>query len=163
MKKAFAIGLAALLSTSVFAQGYAGFDLGQGKLSDPDLKGTGFNVYGGYRMNESLGFEAGYRRILSDNITVYSTKVNAKVNGFQASVLGFLPLGQDVALFGRLGVNRLSAKATSSGGSSSDSDTKALVGVGLDYAMSKEVALRAEFQKPASDVQVLSVGLKFNF
>lgn len=164
MKKLLALSLAALLSGTAAAEGgYAGVDFGQGRLSDLSLKGSSWNVYGGYRLNESIGFELGYRRVLSDDMPVFTTKVKTTVAGLQASVLGYLPLGNDVSLFGRLGVNNLKVEASGPGGKASDSETKALVGLGLDYSFSKAVALRVEYQKPASDVSVLSAGLKFSF
>ena len=164
MKKLIALSLAVLLSGAAAADEgfYAGFDLGQGKLSDLDLKGSSWNLYGGYRLNDNIGFEAGYRRVLSDEVTFAGSKVKTNINGLQASVLGYLPMG-DATLFARLGANNLKVKASGPGGKASDSETKALVGVGMDYAFSKAVALRVEYQKPASDVAVLSAGLKFSF
>jgi len=66
-------------------------------------------------------------------------------------------------VYGRLGVNRIEAKATAGGNSAKDSTTKALFGIGLRYAVSKEFGLRAEFQKPESSTNVLTVGADIRF
>ena len=164
MKKLIALSLAVLLSGTAAAAegGYAGFDVGQGKLSDLNLKGSGWNLYGGYRLNNNFGFEAGYRRVLSDDVIV-GNKVKVTIGGLQISALGYLPLSDDFALFARLGVNNLKIKASGPIGKVSEDETKALVGLGMDYSFSKAIALRVEYQKPASDVSLLSAGLKFSF
>lgn len=163
MKKFVALGLAALLSGAASAQVYAGFDVGQGKLSDLDLKGSGANAYLGYQFNPGLAAELGYRRVLSDDIRYFGTNVKVKLNAVQLSALFALPLGDSASLFARLGVNEGKIKADSGYGSGRDSDTKTLFGVGLDYSFTQTVALRVEYQKPASDVSVASIGLKFGF
>ncbi|MBN8506025.1 MAG: outer membrane beta-barrel protein [Burkholderiales bacterium] len=168
MKKQMTVlALAALLAAPAMAAEGAvfGFDYGNTKLEDDGLKasGSGAGVYGGYRFSDSLALEAGYRRLLSDTVRFAGQSVKITGTTFQASVLGYLPLGSDFSLFGRLGAGKLKAKASGPGGVASESDTKALFGLGLEYDFSKNVALRAEYQKPASDTRTLSLGLKFSF
>lgn len=165
MKKICSLALAGLLASVPALAGEAvfGLDYGRTKVSDSDLKGTGLGVYAGYRFNESFGVEFGYRRLFRDTEVELGIPFEIKGSALQASALAFLPLGNEVSLFGRLGVNRVKAEASSSIGSGSDSETKALVGVGLDYSFSKSTALRVEFQKPTSDASTLSLGVKFSF
>jgi OOP family OmpA-OmpF porin len=72
-------------------------------------------------------------------------------------------VAQNLSLYGRLGVNRLEAKVSSAGYSAKDSTTKALYGVGLNYAFTPAVSARLEVQKPSSDATNLSAGVAFNF
>lgn len=167
MKKQLALmAIATMLAAPALAAegGVIGFDYGNTKLEDDGLKasGSGAGVYGGYRFGDSFAIEAGYRRLFSDTVRFAGQSVKVTGTTFQASVLGYLPLGSDFSLFGRIGAGNLKAKASGPGGVASDSDTKALFGLGLEYDFSKSVALRAEFQKPASDTRTISVGLKFS-
>jgi len=163
MKKISVLFIAALMSGAASADMYAGFDLNHGKLSDEDIKGNGANVYLGYQFNPNFAAELGYRRLLSDDVRYSGVNVNVKVNAVQLSALAKLPLSDSFSLFARLGVNEAKVKAGSGYGNGSASETKALAGVGVDYAFTPSVAVRVEFQKPASDLSVASLGLKIGF
>jgi OOP family OmpA-OmpF porin len=66
-------------------------------------------------------------------------------------------------VFGRLGVNRLTAKGTLGAATYKESDTKALFGVGVGYEFTPTAAVRFEVQRPESDTTNMSVGLAFKF
>lgn len=155
--------LALATAPAMAGDAYMGVDLNRTELDGLDGSGSGWNLYGGYRFNDSFAFEAGYRRLVNKTLSDFGTPVKLTGNALQASVLAYVPLGADFSLFGRLGVNRLDAKATVNGFTAKENDTKAMFGVGLEYSLSKAMALRAEFQKPSSDTEVLSLGLRFNF
>jgi OmpA-OmpF porin, OOP family len=164
MKKIVVLSLAALLAGSAMAgDAYIGVDVANTKVSDLDLSGTGLGVYGGYRMNDSLGFELGYRRLFNETVREQGINVKLKATALQASALFFVPVGADTALFARLGVNRLEAKVSIQSFSEKESETKGLFGLGLDYSFSKSTAMRVEFQRPDSGTNVLSLGVKFSF
>ncbi len=131
-----------------------GMDYGRTSVSDSNLGGNGLGLYLGYEFNDTISAEVGYRRLFDDG---------ARVSAVQASVVGSVPLGQDFRVFGRLGYNRLDAKASGPRGSASADDSGALVGVGAEYAFNKSVAARLEVQKPASDTQTVLLGFKFSF
>ena len=40
---------------------------------------------------------------------------------------------------------------------------RALFGIGLNYAITKEVSARVEWQKPASDASIISLGVAYHF
>lgn len=160
--------LAILLATAMPALAsepgpFIGLDYGHTSIADSDFGGNGFGAYAGYRLNESLAFEVGYRHLLDDAISAFGTTVHLKATAVQASVIGYLPLGHDFTLMGRLGYNRLKAKASGAGGSASESEGRALFGIGVEYAVSPSIALRLEVQKPASDTRVVALGAKFSF
>lgn len=167
MKKLMALAMAAAFAAPAFAADafYVGADIARTRISDDGVKlnATGGAVFAGYQFNETFGLELGYRNFGSDSVTIANTKVDVKGNALQLSVLGSLPLNKEFSVFGRLGVNRVEAKATAGNGSAKESDTKALIGVGLRYAVSKEFGLRVEFQKPESNTNVLSIGADIRF
>ena len=163
MKNIIALALAATLAAPAFAASdfYIGGDVGQTRISEGGLKfkSTGASIYGGYQLTSNIAIEAGYRNLGSD--TVAGVKI--KGSALQASALFLAPLSTDFSLFGRLGVNRVEAKASAAGQSFKDNETKAFFGFGGRYAVSKQVGLRVEFQQPEQDVKVFSAGIDFRF
>ncbi|WP_349741888.1 outer membrane beta-barrel protein [Roseateles cavernae] len=166
MKNIIALALVATLSTAAQAEGfYIGADVGQTRISEQGakFKDTGLNLYGGYQFSENIAAEAGYRTLGKDTVSVFNVPVTVKGSALQLSAVLSAPLGTDFSVFGRVGVNRIEVKASAQGQRDKDSETKALFGFGARYAVSKQVGLRAEFQKPASDVKVFSAGIDFRF
>lgn len=166
MKKMMSLALVALLAaTPAMAEGngVVGFDYGHSKVSDTDLKGGGVGIYGGYRFGDTYAVEVGYRRLFSDTVVEMGIPVKVTGTALQASALAFVPMGSDFSVFGRLGVNRLKAKASAGGFAGSETETKGFFGIGAEYAFNPSTALRVEVQKPDSDVRTVSVGLKFSF
>ena len=79
------------------------------------------------------------------------------------SFIGTLPLSSGFNVFGRLGYNRIEAKASVSGFSGTDSDNGALYGVGVGYAFNDKISARVEAQKPSSDSSNVSIGVSYKF
>lgn len=159
-----AIGLAASLPAAANPAGlFLGVDYGRTSVSGFDLDGNGYGLYGGYRFNESVAVELGYRHLFKETVRTFGVPVELKGTSVQASVVGYLPLGNDFSLFGRLGYNELKAKAGASGRSVGEDQSGTLYGIGAEYAVNKNVAVRFEFQKPASDTRVVLLGAKFSF
>lgn len=166
MKKIIALAAIAALSTVAQADGfYVGGDVGKTSWKDDGetLKDTSFAVFGGYAFNDTVSLELGYRNLGKDTVTIAKVPVTVKGNALQLSAVLSAPLSADFSVFGRLGVNRLEAKASSAGVSEKDNETKALIGFGARYAISKQFGLRAEFQKPASNIKVFSFGADYRF
>jgi len=103
----------------------------------------------------------------------------AEVSSLQLSVVGSLPLSEKVAIYGRLGVADLKIKSTEKAvgsfdgerfqetESSSVSKNRALVGVGLNYALGSAFALRAEYTQYAEwedlTISTTTIGLTYKF
>lgn len=167
MKKIIVLALAAACAAPVLAADfYVGADIGRNRFDDEGLKlnKTGFSFFGGYIINDNIAIEAGYRSLVDGTVSAGPLKANLKAHALQLSGVFSLPVSTELSLFGRLGVNKVKAEFSSNvGQGASDSDTKALFGVGARYAVSKEVGLRVEFQKPASDFSVISAGVDIRF
>nr|WP_316644084.1 outer membrane beta-barrel protein [uncultured Roseateles sp.] len=166
MKKIIVLALAAACAAPVLAADfYVGADVGRNRFDDEGLKlnKTGASVFGGYVVNDNIAIEAGYRRLVNGTATFGATKVDIDAHALQLSGVFSTPVATNLSLFGRLGINSLKVKASSNIGGGSDSQTKALFGVGARYAVSPQVGLRVEFQKPASDFSVISAGVDFRF
>lgn len=171
MKKIIGLAIGAALSTTAQAEGfYIGADVGQARVKDQGetFKDTGFNLYGGYLFNENVAIEGGYRTLGKDTISVKlpaqpAVDVTVKASALQLSAVLSAPLSKEFSVFGRVGVNRIEVKASALGESDKDSETKALVGFGARYAINKQIGLRAEFQKAASNVRIFSAGVDYRF
>lgn len=165
LKKIAAAAALVIASSSAFAAQpqtiYAGADVGKSELKYDGAKSrdTSVGAFVGYNILANLAVEAHVRRLGEFNI------YGANVKGEQAgvSVLGSIPLGSNFNVFGRLGVNRIEAKADAGRGVYSDSSTGAVVGLGLGYAFTPNVSARLELQKPEEDTTNLSVGVAFQF
>ncbi|MFY7854805.1 MAG: outer membrane beta-barrel protein [Rubrivivax sp.] len=167
MKKLLALAAIGLVTSLPAAANTAGLvfgvDFGKTSVSGLDVDGNGFGLYGGYRFNESIAVEVGYRHLFKETVREFGVPVELKATSVQASVVGYLPLGNDFSLFGRLGYNELKAKAGASGRSATGDQSGTLYGIGAEYDVNKNVAIRFEFQKPASDTRVVLLGAKFSF
>jgi hypothetical protein len=161
MKKLTLLAAVALLSgAAVAGEPHIGLDVGRTKIDDAGNGSmTGWSLFGGYRFDSNIAIEAGFRRLGSDKVG----NVDVRGEALQLSAIGYVPLSTNVHLFARLGMNRIEAQARSYGSTYKDSENKVLFGLGFEYSLSQAVSLRTEFQKPASDVQVLSLGVKLAF
>lgn len=170
MKKLMALAMAAAFAAPAFAGDYyAGGDVGRNRFSqngDSATK-TGLALFGGYKVNSNVSLEAGYRSLVKETVTEGSDSLAVDLYALQFSGVFSAPVSNEFSVYGRLGVNSLRGSITlkSAGLTIEDSGnkTKALWGIGASYAFSKDVALRVEFQKPMKEIQVLSVGVKFDF
>lgn len=174
MKKTFALALLAASTTYAAADGawYAGGDVGSTKLSSDGGSDnrTGFGAFAGYKLNQNVAFELAARRLGSASDTEqyggYSVKTEVKLDAFQASVLGILPLSDAVSLYGRLGVgnNAIDASGSTSGVTvnASGNNTVALFGVGVNLQISKNIALRGEYTDLGSnDLTIVGTPISF--
>jgi len=166
-KKIAAATALVLVSSAAFAAQpntfYAGADVGRTKIDDIRDHDTSVGAFVGYNFHQNFAVEGGYRRLADDDYRSGALKASAKVDQLHLSVIGSLPVSESVSVYGRLGVNRLEAKASIDNWSYKDSTTKALYGVGASYAFSPAVSARVEVQKPASDATNVSAGVAFQF
>ncbi|UOD32975.1 outer membrane beta-barrel protein [Massilia violaceinigra] len=161
-KIAFAAALTVMASSSFAAEAnkfYVGGDFGTTKVDDYSDRETGYGAFVGYNITPTIAVEAGYRRLAS--FDEYNTDVT--FDQAAISVIGSVPLSSGFGLFGRLGYNRLEAKASAGGFSATESTNKALYGFGATYAFTPAISGRIEVQRPSSDLTNFSAGVSFQF
>jgi len=164
MKKIIALAAIAALSTVAQADGfYIGGDVGKSRVSDIEFKSTSYALFGGYKFTDNIAAEVGYRNLGKETYTLSGRTANVKLSAVQVSAVFSAAVSSEFSVFGRLGVNSIDIKATGPAGIAKGDETRALIGFGARYALSKEFGLRAEFQKPASDVQVFTFGADYRF
>lgn len=153
---------------------------GATSTTSTDDTDTGWKLFAGYRFMKYLAVEAAYtdfgEATAHSVITAPSAgtvDVTAEVTSWTISALGILPLGDNFSLFARAGANfwdaDLSATGTGSGStavSTSDDGTDWVWGVGAAYSFTPNLGVRAEWERydlDGSDIELLSVGLSWNF
>jgi OOP family OmpA-OmpF porin len=164
---------------------YAGASIGTTKLTDDGLESsafdvddsdTGFKIFGGYSFNNNFAVELSYFDLgevsgVLDDPFFGDIAFDVGVSGFNASVVGRLPVAETFALFGKLGFASydLEAHATVSGfgsGSDSSSESDLTYGVGAALSVGPQWELRAEYEAinvDDGDANMISVGAMYRF
>lgn len=145
--------------------------------------GTAFKVYGGYRFTENFGVEVGYARLGNfsrpGNSWYGSLPRQEKGSGnvFYGAATARLPLSDAFAVNGRLGLARGRISGGDANGNTllfaqdqrlGGSATSLMFGVGLEYALTRNIALTADydhFGKLSKRVKggMFTVGVRANF
>lgn len=155
-------------------------------LSEDD---TGFKLFAGYQFNKNLAVEGGYADLgkpIEFNSVVTAPgagTVNGAIknDGWNLDVVGILPINDAFSAFGKVGLYRsktkLDVSATGAGGtaaaSASKTETTPKFGLGASYAFTKNVGVRAEWERYKNlgdtnttgegDVDLWSIGVSFKF
>lgn len=144
---------------------YVGFGLGQaeakkfcdisgvpgatvGSCEDSD---TAWRFFGGYQLNRYVGVELGYAGGPEFNASVtylgLPATVKAEASALDVVAVGYIPLGDRFALFGKLGLYRWDLDVEVPGyGALSDSGTDLTYGLGVQFNFARKFAVRVEGQ-----------------
>lgn len=186
MKK---IVLAAVLSTmavaasaQVYVAGHVGqshFKVDCADMLSCDRSDTGYKLTAGYKLNPVVALEASYvsfgkskGRGLDDNAD--TANIELKATGFLFAAAFRHLVTPELGLVGRLGLSNLKSKGSfrspTEGGSESQSSTKPYIGLGAEYALTKQVRLtagadftRAKLSDEGYSVRLLSIGAQYDF
>ena len=163
--------------------------LGITSQSTLDESDTGYKLFAGYQINKNLAVEGGYVDLgefikYDSTVTAPSAgtvKTTLKNDGWTLDVVGILPLDGSFSVFGKVGAyiskTKLEVTATGGGGAATDSasktDTNAKFGLGANYAFTKNVGVRVEWENYSNlgdenntgegDVNLFSVGITYKF
>ena len=150
----------ALCADHVF---YSGTSLGHTKVGNPTsvpLTKSTDNVFGGflgYRMNDNFGVEGGYTGIGRYRNATQSGKADA----LSLALVGFLPVGQNFELVGKVGVADAFGKS-STGGLANTNRFGPMVGVGVQYNPTESIGLRLGVDRYEAAVKQASATSKYN-
>lgn len=163
---------------SLLGAGFTGTAIGD---HDHD---TAFKVFGGYRFTEYFALEGGYFNLGHfgyDATTVPGGTLDGRLGyqGANLDAVGFLPLGGHFSLFGRAGVTYGQTRDTFSGTGlvtvltpdPSHNGVGAKFGGGLQYELTRRVAVRAEVERylindavgNRGDLDMASLGILVRF
>lgn len=180
--KKFAAGLLALSGLASFvgvahAQSnegaYGGVSVGRAHngsdnpVSPTDRNDTAYKLYGGYGFTPNFGIEYGYTDL--GKFTTANGSLKAK--GVFVDAVGSWMFAPQWSALGRVGVFNASLdRQDSLNGNAKDRGTNLKVGAGLQYDISKTIALRGEWERYKLDTSVgkpdvdnYSLGVQFRF
>ena len=153
---------------------------------DDNDSATGYKLFGGYQLNRYFGLEFGYFDLgkfgyKATTVPAGSLTGEMRVNGWNADVVGTLPLTGKLSALGRVGVTSIraedqfsstgAARVPYSNSSPSERSTGVKFGVGLAYAFTESLSVRLEGERyrlkdavgNRGDIDMLSVGLVYRF
>jgi len=174
--------LSTLLASPAFAEGfYIGADVGSGRVSNSDDSisfsgnATTFGVHAGYKFSPNLSAEIAYRDHgkVDDKISYMRIPMDASLSATSvaASVIAAYPFNESFSAYGRLGFSSIKTKAEVKtevkalrvAVTSESTETRALVGIGAQYNLNKNVSLRTEYTQYAQDLSALTIGANYSF
>ncbi|WP_334189882.1 outer membrane beta-barrel protein [Noviherbaspirillum sp.] len=166
------------ISSSLLGSGYA-----TGSMTN-DNRDTAYKIYGGYQINKNFAVEGGYFNFgefgyTATTVPAGSLNGNIRVQGLNLDLVGILPITEKFSAFGRVGVNYAEARDSFRGTGAvrvsnpnpSKRDTNYKFGVGVQYAFTDALAVRAEAERyrindavgNKGDIDLVSIGLVYRF
>lgn len=131
-----------------------------------DDKDTGFKLFGGYKFNPYVAVEGGYVNFGEISATFAPVTVTVETDALFVAAVGFLPVGSKFSLLGKVGAFFWDITASGGGASVSDDGTDLLLGIGVNYDITEQWAVRGEFESydaGGDDVTFISGGVQFTF
>ncbi|MDH5178452.1 MAG: outer membrane beta-barrel protein [Gammaproteobacteria bacterium] len=165
LSKTLLVASALLISSAASAETYVGGALGQ---SGADLPGyqdaDSMKIFGGTRYG-NMGIEATYIDFGQFDINSNS---HADVTGIELSAVAYMPITNNFDLMGKVGLLAWNADVTFSGSPvPSEDDVDLALGIGAQYKVTDNIAVRAEYQLfsdvNGSDVDMFSAGVSLHF
>ena len=174
---------AATIDDARITSGLASGGLSASSISDRD-RSTGLKLYGGYQFNRNFALEGGYFDLgkfgyTANTIPAGTLGATIKLKGFNLDAVGILPITDRFSALGRVGLNYAQARDYFAGTgavnvtnpSPSQSGTNYKLGVGLQYAFTEALGIRAEVERyrvndavgNKGHVDLFSVGLVYRF
>ena len=149
-----------------------------------DNSSTGYKLFGGYQLNRNFAVEGGYFDLGRFNYAFATTPPGTfasdmRVRGLNLDLVGMLPLSEQFSVFGRIGAAYAQSRAnfTRTGAQpltsspTSRNDTNLKVGIGMQYAFTEALAVRAELERyrvsdpirNRGNIDMASIGLVYRF
>ena len=149
-----------------------------------DNSSTGYKLFGGYQLTPNFAVEGGYFDLGRFNYSSSTTPAgtfsgNNRVNGLNLDLVGTLPLSDRFSVLGRVGAayaqNRGSFASTGfvplNTSNPRRNETNLKIGLGLQYAISEALSVRAELERyrisdpirNRGNVDMASIGLVYRF
>jgi len=156
------------ISSLAAAEGYIGGAIGSTDVDEPGFDNSDtYKVYGGFRAG-NIGVEAAYLNFDGFDVQGSGGAEYVDGDGIEVSAIGFLPLNQNVELFGKLGLLSWNLDANSFGSTfGSDDGNSFAYGAGLQFKPAEQISLRLEYQGfndvSGADLSSIFVGAAVHF
>jgi OOP family OmpA-OmpF porin len=165
---------AAQAQTTTAPRAYVGVGVATADQVSGDKYQANAKVFGGYDIDQNWGVEAGYTKFRGSDTYVAESSgiVKGSADGYGLYVAGkyTMPINDQFSAYGKLGVsNNKRAINTVTGNSYSKYDTGAYAGLGVQYSLTQNVSLNAEYERYGKSkdfgakADVWTVGAKYSF
>ena len=153
-----------------------------------NTKDTGYRAFGGYQLHKYIAIEGAYvdlGRFSFRTVVTPSGSLtgSTRIDGFELSAVGTLPLGERFGLFARVGALSADTRTTYTGGGSIETliggdvqkrrSTELAYGAGAMFNINKNLSLRGEWSRyeklgsvltgGRTDANLYSLGLVYRF
>ena len=175
----------ATIDDARITSGLRGEGLGTTGIEDRD-RDNGYKLFGGYQFNRNIGLEFGYFDLGKFGYTAHTAPAGSltgdmRVKGWNADLVGTLPLVGKLSALGRVGVTSVraedqfsstgAARVPYANANPSQRSNGVKYGAGLMYDFTERVAMRLEGERyrlkdavgNRGHVDMLSVGLVYRF
>lgn len=168
----------ARINSGLLANGFA-----TSSIIDRD-NSTGGKIFGGYQVNRNFALEGGYFNLgkfgyTANTVPAGTLNGNIRLQGLNLDLVGILPITEKLSAFGRAGVIYAQARDSFTGTGAvnvtnpnpSKNQANYKLGLGMQYAFTDTLAMRAEMERyrindavgNKGDVDLFSVGLVYWF
>jgi len=139
--------------------GYIGFSLGSADVKEIDETDTAYKLVAGWTVNQNLGVDFSFV-----DLGTYQMGL-ADAYGVAFDVVGYLPLGNNFNILGKLGMFAWTVDVDII--NASDDGTDLTYGLGVQYDFTNRLSLRGEWEEfsdvSGSDISLLSAGIIYTF
>ncbi len=162
------LGASALSAQAADKGFYAGAGVGQSFVDEQayDDEDTAFSVFGGYQFNRYFGLEAGYADF--GKIEPQGAGRALEADTAYLTAVGTLPITEKFSAYAKAGFHAWNLDDAIPGltGTNDDSGTDPTYGVGVQYRLTDQVALRGEYSRfeiEDLDQDLAQVQVRFDF
>ena len=173
----------ATIDDAKITSGRLGSGVATTSIVDED-RDRGYKIFGGYQFNKNFALEGGYFDLgkfgfAATTVPAGTLSGNIRLRGLNLDAVGTLPITEKFSVFGRIGANYAEARDSFAGTgavgvlnpSPTQRETNVKLGLGLQYALSESLAVRAEMERyrindavgNKGDIDLVSVGLVYRF
>lgn len=128
---------------------------------------TAWKGFVGYRLMKFIGFEAAYVDFGNASDTISGTDFSLKTTGETAEVVGTLPIGSFLEIYGKAGYLWWNAKGDDSTSTDTTTGSDAVYGGGVKLVFAKKAAVRLEYEqfdiKDTKSVYLVTAGIEWRF
>jgi OOP family OmpA-OmpF porin len=176
---------AATIDDAGITTGLSGQGLATSSIEDRD-RSTGYRLFGGYQMTPNLAIEGGWFDLGKFGYTAHTTPSgsldgNTRLKGWNADLVGSLPITDRLSALARIGVTSIrasdhfsaipAAQVPYANANPNERSTNWKAGLGLAYAFNDSLSMRAEIERyrlkdavgNRGHADLLSVGLVWRF
>jgi OOP family OmpA-OmpF porin len=134
-------------------------------------KDTAWKVFGSYQFNRYFAVEGGYANLGEATASAPGVTVTDEATAFEVVAVGMYPVIDRLSVYGKVGLFRGEIERSSNNpavDTGTNSQTDITFGVGLRYDITRQIAVRAEWQRytdvgELTDIDVISIGALFKF